>query len=966
MRILQKLYLLFILLYIAFPINSNAQERLRHYTMEDGLPASGAYFIHEDFDGYIWVCTGNGLARFNGYEFELYKKGNGLTDNIIFKVFEDEGHNLYFTCYNGSISYFDYTSKKFSDFWASDQIKKKLDNNGFISFIGFDGDDIYLHPIGRTQRRYSYRFKISMLKNELNIEQITGKGILDYDNVVHIIKGFHNKDYLDDLLAIKNSERMVPFFKRHDKNYTDKRGISIEEEEIFYLQSNGVHIQTKSDSSFQTFPGATDAIRDQEGNLWVTTENNGVFKLSPSVFTLYKSDSFLETGDILNALYEKGDFIFLGTNYGEVYEYNLRKNTVISIGTINANLPSQSHKYVHSFSSINNRIYPALNYEIESKGDGHILKETGYYPYDYADELLNGNIVAKSGDRIFYFKDYKGLNKSNRLSVKGSSKVSELEKSIYGYGICKLLKINSDVRHYYSRNNGEGYFISSSSPYVINCDYSIKNLARKYKLNGINTQSLMPLKDDILLIGTDKGILIAKGEERRWINSDNGLPSNDIFSVGMSSERSLWCVTPSGISRINFSDTTLVQGKVEIDNFSEENGLNKNSYRSFVAYNGLIRVVTDKGLITFPEDISLPQAPLPKIHLLKWTQSDKQRPFDHQSFSYNENNMSIDYLGIAMQKPIGRPFYRYKLIKENKKTEWIYTNNRNVEFSQLSPGEYTFKITARNINDQWAEPKYCTFTIRSHWTGLWWIRSLFFGMILFAVHFYYKQDRRKRKNIYEKELADVQLREKLNSTELALLRGQMNPHFIYNALNSAHKFLLKDDKFGANAFISELAKMFQSSLEFSRADSVSLKEEIDFLENYMLIETQRFSDRFSFVINWDENLDIDDIQIPPLLVQPLCENAIKHAYDEEKIDIEIEIKEYSSQSVLLIITDTGTGYLNAVDNKKSKKSFGIQIVQKRLNIFAKKGYDASCTFSYLDKEIRKGTKIDLIIPVLNE
>ena len=169
-----KCTLLLLFLWVS-PYILVAQSKLTKYTIGDGLPSQGAYFLYEDFDGYIWVCTDKGIARYNGYEFEIFTPENGLTGTTFFGVYEDNKHNLYFTSFNGSITCYNYKSKEIIPFWGNKELKTKLKKGERISFIGFDSDNMYLHPIGRNQREYACRFKISLTDSTLSVDTITKK-----------------------------------------------------------------------------------------------------------------------------------------------------------------------------------------------------------------------------------------------------------------------------------------------------------------------------------------------------------------------------------------------------------------------------------------------------------------------------------------------------------------------------------------------------------------------------------------------------------------------------------------------------------------------------------------------------------------------------------------------------------------------------------------------------------------------
>jgi len=193
--------------------------------------------------------------------------------------------------------------------------------------------------------------------------------------------------------------------------------------------------------------------------------------------------------------------------------------------------------------------------------------------------------------------------------------------------------------------------------------------------------------------------------------------------------------------------------------------------------------------------------------------------------------------------------------------------------------------------------------------------------------------------------------EKLNSltltfeSEISLLkldalRSQMNPHFIFNALNSIKAYLIDNNKEKAVYYLNKFAKLIRKILESSRNDSVSLDEELETIELYMHIENIRFNDAINFSVNCAQNVNLSTTRLPGLILQPFIENALWHGLmlKEGEKNIAIEVKSMGN-TILLSITDNGIGRKKAKEKseKKSftKESLGIQFAQERLNYFNK-------------------------------
>ena len=166
----------------------------------------------------------------------------------------------------------------------------------------------------------------------------------------------------------------------------------------------------------------------------------------------------------------------------------------------------------------------------------------------------------------------------------------------------------------------------------------------------------------------------------------------------------------------------------------------------------------------------------------------------------------------------------------------------------------------------------------------------------------------------------------------------MNPHFIFNALNSVNNFIAKSDERSANRYLSDFSTLMRAVLENSDEDFIPLSKELELLELYTKLEHSRFSDKFDYAIIVDEDIDIDAFQIPPMLLQPYIENAIWHGlrYREDKGFLKIELKQKDKFALEISITDNGIGRKNSAalktQNQKKQKSKGMGNIKKRIEI----------------------------------
>ncbi|CAM1352017.1 histidine kinase [Tenacibaculum insulae] len=211
--------------------------------------------------------------------------------------------------------------------------------------------------------------------------------------------------------------------------------------------------------------------------------------------------------------------------------------------------------------------------------------------------------------------------------------------------------------------------------------------------------------------------------------------------------------------------------------------------------------------------------------------------------------------------------------------------------------------------------------------------------------------------------------QKLANNLLALksMRSQMNPHFIFNALNSVNNFIAVNDERSANRYLSEFSVLMRSVLENSDEDFIPLKKEIELLELYVKLEHNRFKDKFDYVMFVDKKIELKNYAIPPMLLQPYIENAIWHGlrYKKEKGNLEISIQQKSADLLLIKVQDDGVGRKKSMEMKTKhqlkQKSKGISTIENRIAILNDM-YKDKIAVSVSDVfEDGSGTKVELIL-----
>lgn len=251
---------------------------------------------------------------------------------------------------------------------------------------------------------------------------------------------------------------------------------------------------------------------------------------------------------------------------------------------------------------------------------------------------------------------------------------------------------------------------------------------------------------------------------------------------------------------------------------------------------------------------------------------------------------------------------------------------------------------------------------------IYWLTSIIVLLLFSGILIYFIQSKKNQK--LKNEALKEQLTHELLQMEMEALRSRMNPHFIFNSLNSIKSFIISNDVKNSITYFSKFAKLLRYSLNNSSIDFVNLEDEITFLNDYVILENLRLTHPFEFIIESVDNLDLKSLQIPPLIIQTFVENAIWHGLSLKKDNGKLRLKITSKNNFLEIhIIDNGIGRkASAIINKnKTHSSKGISITTKRLAIFSKI-YNFQKSFEIIDlideNGKAKGTKIIIKLPLL--
>lgn len=430
-------------------------------------------------------------------------------------------------------------------------------------------------------------------------------------------------------------------------------------------------------------------------------------------------------------------------------------------------------------------------------------------------------------------------------------------------------------------------------------------------------------------------------------STENGLPELPIVGLINDTNGNIWFHTDRSILELNTA-TGQVKTMSGPDGFEKENfellpfadkDANGNIYYGGGVFGtGLDKISPGNSTSTvssvYLKSLTINQKPFPLKASINYT--------DTLSLKYNQTKIEIE-TGIIDFYSQGKSRLRYKLEGKGIDESWHYAPYYYlIRYDGLQPGNYELRMQASNASNEFNGPvKILFINISPAFWDTWWFRiiagvcavALIYGLMRWKVH----QKFRLRLQQAEREKQLAELKDKTSQLEMETLRAQMNPHFIFNCLSSINRFILKNKTEEASDYLTKFSRLIRMVLNNSKREYISLEDELETLRLYLEMERLRFKNSFDYSFTCQKAADIDNIFIPPLLLQPFAENAIwhglMHKQDKGFLNLNFSTEE---KFLLCTITDNGVGREKAEllksKSAEKQKSMGLKITTERLGI----------------------------------
>jgi len=998
---------------------------------DQGLTAQGYnFYTYKDSSGFVWINSTKGLNRFDGHTVRQFrgdlKDSTALYgDNVQSQFFEDAEQNIWFCTYE-AIHCYDRKNDVFQHYFLKDKQGNTL-KEGYRVFYLEQQKYLWIRVLGKVHRvdvsvanerqKYFSESKTILKTDYLHCwigagddgkvnyvfssDDAKSKGLAVFDvsnlnatstDLISSSEKFDQTSFYqvffekENAVWLASDKGLIKWDIKADTShlyptelshylyiapYGQRYIIASIYDKGLYLfdKETGLYTPYKINVINQPLVNIGDSYRnvylDKDNVLWITIPGKGVLyaHLEKTKFKNIKKEATTSKGiTYLNFLAIDKDRVLLTHEHGMMI-YDTEGNEIKTFRDVSENL---SYKYTFLSPDFSNQVFIATQKGIYIRdlenGRLDLVDGTANIHFLCIAQLKTGEVLASSFGRGIF------------LLEKKRNKWSSREIPNTNAGIYTSLYQDTKGQIYACKNESSiDIFSYEKGSLVIKQDLPIKGAVYTYSED---------VSQQILWIGTSLGLVKVNAyptsKDIELFSVKNGLPDNVVQSIQQKDNQNIWLSTYRGLCLFNGKDETF-------KTFTLSDGALStyfNSYAGLSLANGSIWFGGTNGVTIVPPNNISYVSYNPNIILNDLKVDDESHvnfkdlnastnnvnELQSLTLSYPKNTISFEFMADDYIDPgAGVLAYKMKGVDES----WVKLKQGelgNARYPNMPSGEYEFVMSMNSMNDR-NTPKAqrsINITVLPPIWETWWFRSL---MAVFSLLILFFLIRNRLKQVREKE----QLQTRIAENKMAALVGQMKPHFIFNSLQSVNRFILKENRKQASEYLGQFSGLIRLMLENSRNTQHTLEEEINFLKLYLRVESQRFSTAFQYDIVMDDKMDVYNIDIPTMMLQPFVENAIWHGVSHKESGIgSIAISINKKDELLQChIEDNGIGRKKAAEIAKqmgkSHKSRALLIVQERLQLLFPEQQHL-CDISYTDlmdeNGVASGTKVSISLPLI--
>lgn len=1002
------------------------------YTVKDGLSDNQITAISQDHRGYLWVGTSYGLNRFDGYQFANYFQGlpeefqvsstirklKNLNPHLL-AIITSNGFQIMNTSDGATHNYFINDSTAFTTVRNSvwdvsalpDGSFAVATSSGFYEItengtLMFRHDAYNLKDIGKKRLFYG-REIFPVAKNALLVYVEESEQVL-YQKDQRVFRKVSQADPEWSMFSNPTEAEGGQWISRTKINDNEYLFLSQTDSIVYYNHANKKRV-----SSALPFHWVDEYSWESKA----TELNDSTFAINGgfSGFHLYHFDRYsgiitchphkFLSGHKVNALFQDRDRrLWVGTSAGllrqtispsriERFHWDLQEKQ--NFGFVDA--------YIHQDQLYLGRYARSGGLVIVDLASMELIKEVTFYGENnswnevfsmemyYPDTLWIGTFAG-----LLWF-DTKShnygpvLDKSknppvpfelNRLEPERSDgfawMLDWLDGNVVRYDIqgrtfmsmtmesqppLPFAKVKSLAFDAYGDVWIGGHSLTRWNHHTMAFDTLISVYGGPNKFNDDIVTMNADEDGSLWLHNAENGLLEYRIRDKQFVayGLSAGLPSTVFASMSPVYDNTLFIMTPHHLTRF---DTRSHEFEIygDEDDLPEVLSSSKRMYIDTVNHQGYAFYKHE--VVRFPLDPVPTSYTTSDLFIQELNINNEQiipYPKEGIRFRTAQNNLTLHYTVIDLEGASNFQF-AYQI---NQSGNWTSAGDqRKLHLTNMPPGPYTLDLRATGNG---GEQKMTTFSFSiapPFWKTGWFVSLVVFVVAIIAYGIY----RLRIAQISQKANLD----KLLSQSEMQALRAQMNPHFVFNSLNSIREMILNNENAEASKYLSKFAHLIRVTLDQSHASFISLRETKDYLTRYIEMEKIRNA-HFRFEMRADTGLDPDETFLPPMLIQPFIENAIWHGVNGngKGIDIQVEFKRQEDQLVCTI-DDNGIGIRKALEVKKHSEenghqSVGISNIQHRIDLLNKKYHQQSSVIIqdkvHLDNHDTTGTIVTITLPL---
>lgn len=962
----------FLLIFLWFNLAFSQNYPSKNYTAANELPNNSVRSLLIDSNNILWIGTENGVVKKENDVFEYFFEEDGLALNSCWAIAEDKNKNLWFGSYGEGISIYDGVSFKViseNDGLVHNQITKLFSRGNYMyvgSSNGISLVDINTHEILAS---------LTPAGNELFRIQ----DFFEYQEEIYVatynsgIFKIRHKNKQASLVKVNEHKYIYSVLVGNDSIYSSNKGFFIKNKLADYVHKNDSVPSAKHGKSIIWDYAKTDENKIYAAAWGIYNTNGGIYKIVDNELIPRSSQFNIESKEVISLAYDPGfKKLYVGTKDAGLYEVILKSqikfheitgkdvlgfagtktsnavllNDAIVIKTagkdyeINlsqlkkwqekyvANTKIPLPKYQDDFYELdyNTKAGDISFYDIKAANNMYwINTNIGLFAINYYGilqrylplhtEEINftqeGNLIETNpygGVRVYSDQDVLKYNHYTREDSQTPTMVVnslQLGNKTYFLSVFSGLYVWEDnefksylqegiwkekkLRHVSAYGNDIAISNEFGDVFIVNdtASFEIVKKIPRANIQG-NSISFLKLHCGTLIIGTEKGLTLFKNEHIIFLNKEQGLEqplltaevSDDVLSIGSNNGYYIVDLNAIGDSKNRVNNLKIKEIFINNEKLPLRKSLNK-------------------------EQVEL---------------------------AYNQNTVLIKF--SANSHPFPRKLkYQYRL---QEKENWSPPSSRpEIFLPSLPTKDYSVdvKVLDESTGLNYSQRLLNLAILPPFWKTWWFALITTIIIIIGAFSIYRFQIKQTRQ--FEEQKGLIQKR--FEETKMEALLSQMNPHFIFNAMNSIQYYMMDRDIEKATVFLGDFAKLIRLNLDHCTKPSILLIEEIEYLQAYIRVENTRFNNTIKVIYDIDPLIDTYEVEIPTMLLQTFVENVFVHAFPKSISNptLKISFKLLSEAMLQCRIEDNGIGFCEESKNKLHK-SRGVSLVKERLALL---GYD---------------------------